>query len=112
MRDKKEFYSILQGIDGRAYSEYARIVGDFDFARYVLKISQIQPEGTDTLFVVRVPQIIAAFPPHTFNSPVRRTALEDLLTREVARQIDLAAQIPGAWNGAVEVRPVIEFPAP
>ena len=100
MRDKKEFYSILQGIDGRAYSEYARIVGDFDFARYVLKISQIQPEGTDTLFVVRVPQIIAAFPPHTFNSPVRRTALEDLLTREVARQIDLAAQIPGRTTGA------------
>ena len=77
MRDKKEFYSILQGVDGRSYGEYARIVGDFDFARYVLKISQIQPEGTDTLFVVRVPQIIAAFPPHTFNSPVRRTALED-----------------------------------
>ena len=100
MRDKKEFYSILQGIDGRAYGEYARIVGDFDFARYVLKISQIQPEGTDTLFVVRVPQIIAAFPPHTFNSPVRRTALEDLLTREVARQIDLAAQIPGRTTGA------------
>lgn len=26
--------------------------------------------------------------------------------------VALAAQIPGAWNGAVEVRPVIEFPAP
>ena len=25
--------------------------------------------------------------------------------------IALAAQIPAAWNGAVEVRPVIEFPA-
>jgi len=26
--------------------------------------------------------------------------------------VALAAQIPAAWNGAVEVRPVIEFPAP
>jgi hypothetical protein len=26
--------------------------------------------------------------------------------------IALAAQIPAAWNGSVEVRPVIEFPAP
>ena len=26
--------------------------------------------------------------------------------------VALAAQIPAAWNGAVEVRPVIEFPTP
>ena len=92
MRDKKEFYSTLNSINGRRYAEYVKLVGDFDFARYVLKIAQVEEEGSPTLFVVRVPQIIAAFPPHLFNSPVRRTALEDLLTRKVAAGIEQLAR--------------------
>lgn len=91
MRDKKEFYSILQSIHGRPHREYAKLVGDFDFSRFVLKISQVADEGSPTLFVVRVPQATAAFPPHVFNSPVRRTALEDLLTRTIAGEIDKIA---------------------
>jgi predicted ABC-class ATPase len=92
MRDKKEFYSILQGVAGRPYREYVKLVGDFDFSRYVLKISQVAAEGQPTLFVVRVPQAVAAFPPHVFSSPVRRTALEDLLARSIAGQIDAIAR--------------------
>ena len=88
MRDKKEFYSILQSIHGRPYKEYVKLVGDFDFSRYVLKISQVAEEGLATLFVVRVPQATAGFPPHVFNSPVRRTGLEDLLARSIAAQIE------------------------
>lgn len=88
MRDKKEFYNSLQAIDGRRYSEYAGLIGDFDFARYVLKINHVDEENVPVLLVVRVPQIIAAFPPHLFNSPVRRTALEDMLTRKLAVAID------------------------
>lgn len=87
MRDKKEFHSLLEAIDGRPFKEYGRIVGDFDFSRYVLKFHMI-PEDPDTvLFVARVPQVVAGFPPHSYNSPVRRTGLEDLLTRAVAEQI-------------------------
>ena len=84
MRDKKEFYNILSSIDGQSVHEYNRLVGDFDFSRYVLKINNLDnaAEGGN-LLVVRVPQIIAAFPPHLFNTPVRRTALEDFLTRKI-----------------------------
>ena len=94
MRDKKEFFNIIDGIDGKEFSAYSKLIGDFDFSRYVLKINQIpdKPDNDKTLFIVRVPQIISAFPPHLFNTPVRRTALEDLLTRKIAGQIESMAQ--------------------
>jgi predicted ABC-class ATPase len=94
MRDKEEFYSMLNSIDGKEFSEYSKLTGDFDFSRYVLKINQIQKEGEGrgTLFLVRVPQIIAGFPPQLFNTPVRRTALEDLLTRKIAAKIESIAR--------------------
>ncbi|MBU0677888.1 MAG: ABC-ATPase domain-containing protein [Verrucomicrobia bacterium] len=94
MRDKKEFFSILNSIDGKDFSEYSSLIGDFDFSRYVLKITQ-SPENAESdpcLFVVRVPQIIAGFPAHLFNTPVRRTALEDLLTRKLGEAIERVAQ--------------------
>lgn len=94
MRDKEEFFSMLSGIDGKDFAEYAQLIGDFDFSRYVLKINQIQREGDGkaTLFLVRVPQIIAGFPPDLFSTPVRRTALEDLLTRKIAAKIEAIAR--------------------
>lgn len=89
MRDKKEFYQILSAINGAAATEYSRLVGDFDFSRYVLKINSLdQVEQGGNLLVVRVPQILAGFPPHLFNTPVRRTALEDFLTRRLVAEID------------------------
>lgn len=90
MRDKKEFYSILQEIHDKPFSEYARLVGDFDFSRYVLKVTQPPAEALQrpSLFIVRVPQSIAGFPPHLYNTPVRRTALEDYLTRRIALQLE------------------------
>ncbi|MFH0953445.1 MAG: P-loop domain-containing protein, partial [Verrucomicrobiota bacterium] len=94
MRDKDEFFHMLSSIDGKEFSEYAKLIGDFDFSRYVLKISQIQQEGegSTTLFLIRVPQIIGGFPPHLFSTPVRRTALEDLLTRKIAAKIEAVAR--------------------
>ncbi len=94
MRDKEEFFNILSSIDGKEFTEYSRLLGDFDFSRFVLKVNQIQDEGDGkpTLFVVRVPQIIAGFPAHLFNTPVRRTALEDFLTRKIAGRLDALAR--------------------
>lgn len=90
MRDKKEFLNIVNDISGKPVADYSRLIGDFDFSRYVLKVGQVQFEdlSSPSLFIVRVPQIIAGFPPHLFNTPVRRTALEDYLTRKIAAQIE------------------------
>lgn len=94
MRDKREFYSMVMEISGKDPSEYSRLAGDFDFSRYVLKVSNIAPETVSdpTLFIVRVPQTIAGFPDSSFGSPVRRTALEDFLTRKVGEHIEQLAQ--------------------
>lgn len=93
MKDKQEFYQLLADIDGKDFSEYASIIGDFDFSRYVVKFNRIpaEGEGTSVLFVVRVPQMVAEFPPHLTNTPIRRTALEDLLTRRMAEAIERAS---------------------
>ncbi|MFH0879470.1 MAG: ABC-ATPase domain-containing protein, partial [Lentisphaerota bacterium] len=93
MRDQQEFLATLNSIDRKGCAEYNSLAGDFDFSRYILKLSRIQekPDETNTLVVVRVPQNMAAFPSHLSNSPVRRTALEDCLTRRLALEIEKIA---------------------
>ena len=94
MKDKEEFYRLLGEIDGWDIAEYGRIIGDFDFGRYVLRFNRVAADvdAGPTLFLVRVPQSTAGFPPRLFNTPVRRTALEDLLTRKLAAHIEASAR--------------------
>jgi len=90
MKDKKEFYTLLAELDGQPCSEYQKLVGDFDFARYVIKCSSIQTnheEAIQPIFSIRVPQTIAEIAEYLFDSPVRRTAMEDLLLRRMASSI-------------------------
>lgn len=110
MKDKQEFFQLLSGIDGKDFAEYRAIIGDFDFSRYVVKVNRVpdDPENRTTLFVVRVPQSIAGFPPHLFNTPIRRTALEDLLTRKVAA----ACERLGRFDEAGVARRRIAIAAP
>ena len=94
MKDKKEFYNLLTELDGQPYTEYQQLVGDFDFARYVIKCSAVDFDVEDAIepvFTVRVPQTIAELPEYLFDSPVRRTAMEDLLLRRMAGNIDRIA---------------------
>lgn len=92
MRDKKEFDAILREADGQPVHEYSRLTGDFDFARYVLhslRLVSDSPEAPEAVAVIHVPQMIAGFPEELFNTPIRRTALEDYLTRKIADAIAL-----------------------
>ena len=94
MKDRKEFYNALAEIDGKPFSEYETLAGDYDFARYVVKCSQISTdaEAGFPVFNIRIPQSIAELPGHLYDSPVRRTALEDLLTRNLADAADQIAR--------------------
>jgi len=94
MKDKKEFYTLLGELDGQPFSEYEQLVGDFDFGRYVVKCAKINtdPENdVPPVFVVRVPQTIAEIPEYLFDSPVRRTAMEDFLLRKQAEEVEKIA---------------------
>ena len=94
MKDRKEFYNILAEIDGKPFSEYETLSGDYDFARYVVKCGKISTAEDAGLpvFSIRIPQSIAELPGHLYDSPVRRAGLEDLLARNL---FDAAGQI--AW---------------
>jgi len=94
MKDKKEFYTLLGELDGQPFSEYKQLIGDFDFGRYVIKCAKINvdPENdTPPVFIVRVPQTIAEIPEYLFDSPVRRTAMEDFLLRKQAVEVEQIA---------------------
>ncbi len=91
MRDKKEFDVILRQVDGQPVREYTQLAGDFDFTRYVLhslRLVSDAPDAPEAVAVIHVPQIIAGFPDEVFNTPIRRTALEDYLARKVADAIE------------------------
>jgi len=89
MRDKEEFHTILQELDGADFSEYERLVGDFDFTRFVLRFAAVGRDAEQaTLFTIRVPRAMAGFPIELFSSPLRRTALEDFMTRRMAVCVD------------------------
>jgi len=94
MKDKKEFYNLLTELDGQPYAEYQQMVGDYDFARYVIKCGKINfdaEEQISPLCTVRIPQTIAEIPDYLFDSPVRRTAMEDLLLRRLAANVERIA---------------------
>ncbi|RKX38341.1 MAG: hypothetical protein DRP64_15845, partial [Verrucomicrobia bacterium] len=94
MKDKKEFFSLLAELDGQPFSEYEQLVGDFDFSRYVIKCAKIHPDAMgaeNPVFTIRVPQTISEIPEYLFDSPVRRTAMEDLLLRRLSSNIEAIA---------------------
>ena len=94
MKDKKEFYNLLAELDGQPFSEYEQLVGDFDFSRYVIKCAKINLEASgveNPVFSIRIPQTIAEIPEYLFDSPVRRTAMEDLLLRRLSSHIEAIA---------------------
>jgi predicted ABC-class ATPase len=94
MKDRKEFYNLLAEIDGKPFAEYSRLTGDFDFARYVIKCGKVDtaPDSENPVFNVRIPQSVAELPGHLYDSPVRRTALEDYLTRSLYAVTDRIAR--------------------
>lgn len=98
MRDKREFLAILKAIQGQPASEYARLIGDFDFTRFVVHVRRAPApvEGAvQGLFVIHVPQLIAGFPAPLVATPIRRTALEDYLARRVCAAIDARMALAG-----------------
>lgn len=87
MKDKREFLGVLRAIHGLSAAEYSRLVGDYDFTRFVIHLRRaplVLRGEVEGVFVVHVPQFIAGFPAPLMSTPMRRTALEDYLGRRLA----------------------------
>ena len=93
MRDKKEFFGLLKELNGQSIENYQQIVGDYDFTRYVIKCHPFRVNGPDIqpMFSIRVPQTISEIPEVLFESPIRRTALEDYLLRGFSSEVNQLA---------------------
>lgn len=94
MKSKDYLGSTLKRIEGKGYKAYKDIQGSYDLKDFELYIDYVQgdPFASPTRLRVRVPQKRAGFPQSLFSSRVRRTALEDYLTREFAGAIHRVAK--------------------
>ena len=99
MKDKKEFFKLLEEIDGKSIEEFLKIVGDYDFTRYVIKCHPFNIIGDDvkSVFSLRIPQTISEIPEFLFDNSIRKTALEDYLLRVFSNSIDRIAEFD--FNG-------------
>lgn len=90
MKDKRAFFEQLNRIHGQSIDHYKELVGDYDFTRYVMKCFpfELTEHQATATFSVRVPQTIAELPEFLFDTPIRRTALEDYLLRSFCEQAD------------------------
>ncbi len=92
LRDK------LLTLEGKGYGAYKTIGGAYRFPRHVLYIDHVQPDpfAPPSLLRVQVDMAEAQFPRDLWDTPTRRTALEDF----VARAFREAARRQGRrWGG-------------
>ena len=80
----------LKKIDGRGYGAYKELQrNEYDFGDYTVTFSHVQgdPYASPSKITVKVPQKVAGFNKDLFSNQVRKTALEDYLTRKIYQAI-------------------------
>ncbi len=79
----------LQRIDGKSYTAYKDIAGDYFFPDFRLYIDHVQgdPFASPSRIRVRVAADRAGFPEELWNTRARQIGLEDYLARRIAGEI-------------------------
>ena len=77
----------LDRIDRKGYRAYNEISGSHDFDSFTLFVDRVQRDPFAPPSLIRVRTRENSFDPALFESPVRRIAFEDFLTRSVERGI-------------------------
>ncbi len=97
MLDHETLAAKLLQLDGSSYNAYKEIKGSYSFPDFTLIIEHVQgdPFASPSKLIVRVPQSVAQFPAHLYQSQSRNVALRDYLTR----QFDLVAQQLSSYRG-------------
>jgi len=99
LRDK------LITLEGKGYAAYKAIAGAFRFPRHVLYIDHVQPDpfAPPSLLRVQVDMAEAQFPRDLWDTPIRRTALEDFIARRVRDVVRRQGRRWGGRTGALQV---------
>lgn len=89
MKQSADLKRLLTSIDHKSYPAYKDVRGDYDFNTYILSIDHVQgdPFASPSKVSVQVRHAKAGFPAELFDTPWKKTALEDYLLRCFSREI-------------------------
>ncbi|MFL0197203.1 ABC-ATPase domain-containing protein [Clostridium sp. WILCCON 0269] len=83
MKSCYELQQVLYSIDGRGYSSYKEIKGQYDFGKYSLSIDRVQvdPYASPSKCRIIISREVTGIPHEILNSKNKVTAVSDFLTR-------------------------------
>lgn len=89
MKQSSELNTLLRQIDHKGYPAYKQLRGEYQFPGYVLGIDHVQgdPFAAPSRVSIHVKGAQAAFPQELYRLACQKTALEDVLLREMGRQL-------------------------
>ncbi len=85
-----ELRTLLRSIDHKGYPAYKSLAGVWKFDRYTLVIDHVQgdPFASPSSLHVEIPHTLARFPAAYYEKDCARTALQDYLVRQMAKQFE------------------------
>ena len=83
MKQSADLKRLLASIDHKSYPAYKDVRGAYDFNTYILSIDHVQgdPFASPSKVSVQIRHTKAGFPAELFDTPWKKTALEDYLLR-------------------------------
>ncbi len=87
--DKIKLEEKLKKINGRGYKAYKEIIGTYHFGLYTLSIDRVQsdPFAPPSKIRILLNRTVAGFNDPKWDEPIKKTPLEDFLTREIYKNI-------------------------
>ena len=89
MKQSADLKRLLTSIDHKSYPAYKDVRGAYDFNTYILSSDHVQgdPFASPSKVSIQVRHAKAGFPAELFDTPWKKTALEDYLLRCFSREI-------------------------
>lgn len=88
----KNLKSTLDRIDNKGYGAYKDLQGTYDFGDFTLHVDKVQRDPFAPPSLIRLRTHDNGFDPALYESPVRRFAFEDFLTRQAEQAIKKAVR--------------------
>ncbi len=89
MKQSSELNRMLRQIDHKGYPAYKQLRGEYQFPGYVLGIDHVQgdPFAAPSKVSIHIKGKQAGFPEALYRLPCQKTALENVLLRQMGRQL-------------------------
>lgn len=89
MKQSSELNRMLRQIDHKGYPAYKQLRGEYQFPGYILGIDHVQgdPFAAPSKVSIHIKGKQAGFPEALYRLPCQKTALEDVLLRQMGKQL-------------------------